>query len=148
MSAAIDVAESPASLVLEHKALPGREAVKAFAQRLALETDPSDVYADLTAGVDGFIVVDPRSPESYAQGHIPGAYNLPHRQIDRAAFDGLPAGKVLVLYGAGPGCNAAHKGALRLGPFGVYVKEMVGGFWWWQSSGYPVATGPERGKIS
>lgn len=142
------MAETPASLVLEHKALPGREAVKAFAHRLALETDPSDVYADLTAGVDGFIVIDPRSPESYAQGHVPGAFNLPHRQIDRAAFDALPAGKVLVLYGAGPGCNAAHKAAVRLGMFGVFVKEMIGGFWWWQSSGYPVATGAEQGKLS
>jgi rhodanese-related sulfurtransferase len=144
-----DETPAPASLVLEHKPLVGRDTAKLFTHRLALETDCSDLYADLTSGAaEGFIVVDPRSPESYAQGHIPGAYNLPHRKIDRTALEGFPAGRVLILYGAGPGCNAAHKAAVRLGTFGLYVKEMIGGFWWWQSSGYPVATGPERGKIS
>ena len=141
------MADGP-SLVLEHKPAPWRESLRHFSDRLSIETDPSDVYADLQAGIEGFLLVDPRSPEAYTQGHIPGAYNLPHRAIDRASVAALPSGRLVVLYGAGPGCNAAHKAAVRLAPMGLFLKEMLGGFWWWQSSGYPVQTGAEPGRIS
>lgn len=137
------------SLVLE-TAPDGAEAARSyFLGKLAHETDASDVHEDLRAGVEGFVVVDPRSPEAYARGHVPGAVSLPHRTIDRNTAAGrLPAGKTLVLCAAGPGCNAAHKAAVRLAALGWPLKEMIGGLESWQKSGYPVQTGAERGRLS
>ncbi|HMZ25737.1 MAG TPA: rhodanese-like domain-containing protein, partial [Elusimicrobiota bacterium] len=99
-------------------------------------------------GVDAFVVVDPRSAEAYAKGHVPGALNLPYREIDRDAVSArLPQGKVYVLCCAGIGCNASAKAAIRLAAFGCAIKELVGGLEWWQKSGYPVQTGAEPGRL-
>jgi len=69
-----------------------------FAAKLACETDPADVWADLEAGMPGFVVVDTRSADAYAQGHVPGALSLPHAEIDERSIAALPAGGVAVTY--------------------------------------------------
>ena len=51
-----------------------------FEWLLAYETDCWDVHTALTAGHGGFIVLDVRSPEAFAAGHVPGAVNLPYMQ--------------------------------------------------------------------
>jgi rhodanese-related sulfurtransferase len=38
---------------------------------VSLATDPSDVHADLEGGDERFIVLDARTPEAYARGHVP-----------------------------------------------------------------------------
>ena len=48
-----------------------------FAARLAFQTDVSDVHAALD-GAAPFVLVDARSRLAFAQGHIPGARNVPH----------------------------------------------------------------------
>src|SRR5437867_5297881 len=56
-----------------------------FSTKLAFETDPSDVYTDLQNDIKDITVVDARTPEAFAKGHVPGSINLPHRkQIGRA----------------------------------------------------------------
>jgi len=112
-----------------------------FAAKLACETDPADVWADLEAGMPGFVVVDTRSADAYAQGHVPGALSLPHGEIDERSIAALPAGSVAVTYCWGPGCNAGSKGAAKLAALGVPVKEMIGGFEYWQREGHPVELG-------
>ncbi len=112
-----------------------------FAAKLACETDPADVWADLVAGRPGFVVVDTRGGDAYAHGHVPGALCLPHAEIDERSVSTLPAGTVAVTYCWGPGCNAGTKGALKLAALGVPVKEMIGGFEYWQREGHPVETG-------
>src|SRR5690242_1857741 len=69
-----------------------------FQSKLAFETDPSDVYADLSNNSAVILVVDARTQEAYAQGHIPGAINLPWRKIDSSSTVTLPKDKVLVTY--------------------------------------------------
>ena len=54
------------------------------------------------------------------------------------AVAGLPAGALLVTYCWGPGCNAATKAAARLARLGFRVKEMLGGFEYWEREGHPV----------
>ena len=112
-----------------------------FAAKLACETDPADIWADLEAGQAGFVVVDTRSTEAYAQGHIPGALSLPHAEIDERTVAALPPGTVAVTYCWGPGCNAGTKGAAKLAALGVPVKEMIGGFEYWQREGHTVEIG-------
>jgi 3-mercaptopyruvate sulfurtransferase SseA len=52
-----------------------------FESLLAFETDCWDVHRALTTGTADFVLLDVRSPELYAAGHVPGAVNLPHRRI-------------------------------------------------------------------
>ncbi len=113
-------------------------AARHFQWRLGFETDPADVHADLSAGVADFVLVDARTREEFAAGHIPGAVNLPYREIDEATLGMLPPDQLVVTYCWGPHCNAATKAAAALAALGYRVKEMLGGLEYWRSDGYPV----------
>ena len=109
-----------------------------FVSKLAFETDPSDVYHDITNKVTGFIVLDARTPETFAKGHVPGAINLPHRTIDVSTTASLPRDMVIVTYCDGVFCNASTKAAAKLTALGFKVKEMLDGMNGWRKEGYPV----------
>ncbi|MFQ1004283.1 rhodanese-like domain-containing protein [Modestobacter sp. SSW1-42] len=112
-----------------------------FARRLAVETDVSDVHAALESGAPGFVLLDSRSAESWAQGHVPGAVHLPGREIAARAAGELDPAVPVVTYCWGPGCNGATRAALALAHLGYRVREMIGGFEYWAREGLPVATG-------
>ena len=120
------------SLVTLTAATSPQEAHAHFTRMLAFETDAADVARDLRLGAGGFSVVDVRSSEHYAAGHIPGAISAPGGRSDT-----LPDG-LLVVYCWGPGCNGAHRAAARLTAEGRQVKEMLGGFEYWVREGHPV----------
>lgn len=111
-----------------------------FAERLATQTDVSDVHADLAKG--GFVLLDVRDDAAWAQGHIPGAVHLPRRRI--AELD--DPGKPVVVYCWGPGCNGATRAAHALAVRGLRVKEMLGGVEYWIREGFPVRTA--AGEVS
>lgn len=111
-----------------------------FDAKLALETDPSDLKKALDAGED-VVVVDARSPESYAREHIPGAVNIPHRTMSKATTARLPKKATIVAYCDGIGCNASTKGARNLTALGFQAKELVGGIEWWKKDGFKTAKG-------
>ncbi|WP_208322884.1 rhodanese-like domain-containing protein [Mumia sp. ZJ1417] len=121
-----------------------------FEARLAFEADCADVYADMLAGIQGFTLLDTRSPEHYAAGHIPGALSLPHRRLSRETLEllGVPEDDLLVTYCAGPHCNASTRGAIRAAALGRAVKEMPGGMLGWTAEGFPVAVGEEPGDLA
>ena len=125
------------SAVLEFPAAPPEEARRHFLARLSVETDPSDVRADLQRGAPGFELVDARSAEAYAARHIPGALSLPHRSIGAETTAHLRKEDVVVLYCWSPACNAATKGAAKLAALGFRVKEMLGGLEYWVREDYP-----------
>ncbi|GHF38783.1 rhodanese-like domain-containing protein [Streptomyces morookaense] len=109
-----------------------------FAARLAFQTDVSDVRSALVSGDPGFVLVDSRGAEAWAQGHVPGAVHLPTAEIpSRAAQLPDPAVPV-VTYCWGPGCNGATRAALALARLGYSVKEMIGGIEYWIREGFPV----------
>lgn len=126
------------SFVLEHPAVRPEDAHRHFAAKLAVETDPSDVHLDLERGVPQIVVVDARSSEAYADCHIPGAINLPHRSISATTAAELPRDVVVVTYCWSPACNAASKAALKLSALGFRVKEMIGGLEYWRREGFAV----------
>ena len=109
-----------------------------FARRLAFETDPSDVYHDLSSGVASFVVVDTRQAEAYRSCHVPGAIHLPSGRIRRETTRHLDPGTLIITYCWGPGCNGAAKAAARLSELGFTVRQMIGGIEYWQREGYPV----------
>ena len=114
------------------------ETVARLSARFRFETDCADVASDLAHGVTGFVVVDARSPEKYAAGHVPGARNLPTQTITAQSTAGLDREPVYITYCDGPHCNGSTKSALRLAELGFRVKEMVGGFHFWTLDGHPV----------
>jgi rhodanese-related sulfurtransferase len=132
------------SKVLAYPAAPCKTASAHLAVKLSLETDPSDVHEDMARDVSGFILIDTRAPEAYAEGHVPGAVNLWHKNISKKTVAQLPKDKLLVTYCTGVGCNASTKGALKLAALGFRVKEMIGGLDCWKSEGYKVEAGRRR----
>ena len=116
------------------------DAAAHFARRLAVETDVSDVAAALDSGAPRFVLLDSRSTEAWAQGHVPGALHLPGREIASRADDELDRSVPVVTYCWGPGCNGATRAALALALLGFKVREMIGGFEYWAREGLPVET--------
>jgi rhodanese-related sulfurtransferase len=122
------------------------------ARRLALETDCADVHAALLAArlagtAPDFVLLDVRGRAAHAAGHIPGAISLPHRDITPARLAEWPADAVFVTYCAGPHCNGADRGALRLAALGRRVKTMPGGITGWRDEGLPLAEGRDPGAL-
>lgn len=114
------------------------DAIAYFAARLSFETDPSDVHADVEAGVTGLVIVDSRGLAAWDQGHLPAAIHLPTGEIAQRAAALIPAGTAVVTYCWGPGCNGATRAALAFALLGYPVKEMIGGYEYWVREGYPV----------
>lgn len=107
-----------------------------FQKLLAFETDCWDVHASLVAGRADFVLLDVRSPEAFAAGHVPGAESLPHRRIAERALAAYPADTLFVVYCAGPHCNGADRAAVALARLGRHVKKMIGGITGWKDEGF------------
>lgn len=119
-------------------AAPSVIAAEHFAAGFTFETDCGDVHDALTRGPD-FVLLDVRSPALFAKGHVPGAINLPHGKIIRSKMEKWPEATVFVTYCAGPHCNGAARGALRLAQLGRPVKIMTGGITGWLDEGFELA---------
>lgn len=111
------------------------EQLKHYSDKLAYEIDAWDLKLALEQG-ERIIVIDARSQAAFASEHIPGAINLPHRQMDAASTVGLDRGALVVTYCDGIGCNASTKGALNMTRLGFRVKELMGGLDWWKRDGH------------
>jgi rhodanese-related sulfurtransferase len=134
---ALPTAERP---VTDVPAAEPIDALAHFERLLAYETDCWDVHAALAAGHPGFVVLDVRSPEAYAAGHVPGAVNLPHRRIHERNLASYPGEALLVVYCTGPHCNGADRAAVALARLGRRVKKMIGGIAGWKDEGFDLAT--------
>lgn len=125
-----------ASLVTAHPAASPEAALRHFAERLSVETDCSDVFESMKANERDFVLLDVRGPNAFARGHVPGAINLPHREITAETLAGYAGDTLFVVYCAGPHCNGANKAAVRLAQLGRPVKEMIGGITGWIDEGF------------
>jgi rhodanese-related sulfurtransferase len=114
-------------------------AVAHFQASLQFETDCADVSAALASGTPGFVLLDVRSPALFERGHVPGALNLPHGKIVASKLAAYPPDTLFVTYCAGPHCNGAARGALRLAQLGRPVKLMIGGVTGWLDEGFTLA---------
>ncbi|MBO6511569.1 MAG: rhodanese-like domain-containing protein [Roseibium sp.] len=128
-----------ASNVTNIPAAPSDEALAHFAAEFTFETDCRDVHDALSKEAD-FVLLDVRGPELFAKGHVPGAINLPHGKIIRSKLKDWPEDTLFVTYCAGPHCNGAARGAVRLAELGRPVKIMAGGVTGWLDEGFELAT--------
>ncbi|MFZ6693998.1 rhodanese-like domain-containing protein [Undibacterium sp. SXout20W] len=128
------------SYVTEVPAADSVTALAHFSALLEFETDCWDVHEALNNGKQDFVLLDVRSASLYAQGHISGAIHLPHGKIVPAKLTDYPDGTVFVTYCAGPYCNGAIRGAIRLAQLGRPVKTMPGGITGWLDEGFTLET--------
>ena len=121
-------------------AAPPQIALAHFESEFTFETDCWDVHDALASDSPGFVLLDVRSPALFAAGHVPGAINLPHGKIIGSRMRDWPEGTLFVTYCAGPHCNGAARGALRLARLGLPVKIMAGGVTGWVDEGFAIET--------
>lgn len=107
-----------------------------FEAEFTFETDCWDTRDALSSGAPGFVLLDVRGPALFAQGHIPGAVNLPHAKIIASKMSEYPKSTLFVTYCGGPHCNGAARGAARLARLGFAVKLMAGGMTGWLDEGF------------
>jgi rhodanese-related sulfurtransferase len=116
-------------------------AAEHFAAKFTFETDCWDVHESLKAEQPDFVLLDVRSPALFAKGHVPRALNLPHGKITQSRMSDWPDNTLFVVYCAGPHCNGADRGALRLARLGRPVKLMIGGITGWVDEGFTLEEG-------
>jgi rhodanese-related sulfurtransferase len=122
--------------VLIPAAAPPEQTAAHFEAQFAFETDCWDTHEALRRGSPGFVLLDVRSPELFAKGHVPGAVNLPHAKIIESRMREYPKSTLFVAYCAGPHCNGAARAAARLARLGYPVKLMAGGMTGWMDEGF------------
>ncbi len=89
------------------------------------------------SGNEDFVILDIRTPEEFAQGHLAGAVNMDFYSDDfELELDGLEKNKTYLVY-----CRTAHRSGLAMPLFRELgfkdVYNMVGGITAWVASGYP-----------
>ena len=109
--------------------------IKHYENKLAYEMDASDLFEALNNG-EKIIALDARKAFGYQAEHIPGAINIPHREMNEESTKHLDIDVLYVTYCDGIGCNASTKGALNMAKLGFKVKELIGGIEWWKFDGY------------
>jgi len=108
-----------------------------------MQVDISNVKAffDAKAGT----IIDAREPAEYAEGHIPGAINMPYDQTvtDPARLEKFDSGgKPIIVYCGGGTCELSMNLGFALVNAGQKkVLVYMGGWPEWSTSGFPVAKG-------
>jgi rhodanese-related sulfurtransferase len=117
------------------------------AQETYSDLTVEEVEARLESNPDIFLL-DVRTPEEYSDdGHIPGAYLIPHTEIE-ARQDELPTDKnteIIVYCRSGSRSRAASNILVNLGYTNVH--NMLDGINDWKSSGFDTEYGPSNGVV-
>ena len=107
-------------LVVRHRCV-----VSWLVERLVMARNRPDRLIDgdearrLVAG--GAMLIDVRSPKEYANGHLPGAINVPVDEFERHVDELLAEGREMILYcAAGVRCNKAAVMLRQAGSTGVH----------------------------
>ena len=86
---------------------------------------------------DNLLILDVRSVDAFALGHLPTAINIPLADL-AGKLATLPKDKTLVTYCSNLTCALAPKAALVLAEKGFKVMELSGGIATWTEYGFPV----------
>jgi len=85
-------------------------------------------------------VLDVRPPEEYEAGHIPGAVNIPLKELGEH-LKRLDKKQQVVAYCRGPYCVLAFDAVAKLRREGFDAVRLENGFPEWKKAGMPVETG-------
>ena len=100
-----------------------------FEQKMAFTTGPVELDRMVKSG-ENINIIDVRAAEDFAEGHIPGAKNLPKERWD--TLEGLSKDTLNVLYCYSQVCHLAATAAVQFADKGFPVMELEGGFQTWK----------------
>lgn len=96
-----------------------------------------DLHAQLPKLGPNDLILDVRSPEEFAEGHIAGAKNTPHDEVAKHASDLSQYDRVIIHCMRGGRATMAHQALSQAG-----LKNLVcigsSGMGDWLAAGYPV----------
>jgi ArsR family transcriptional regulator len=88
-------------------------------------------------------VLDLRPEDEFALGHLPGAINIPLKELEKRLAE-LDSGKEIVAYCRGPYCVLSYEAVAALRAHGLNARRLEDGLPEWRAAGLPVETGPHR----
>src|SRR5579863_126154 len=83
------------------------------------------------------VLLDVRPEDEYGLGHLPGALNIPLRQLEQR-LDELPRNHEIVAYCRGPYCVLSFEAVAALRAHGFTVRRFEDGFPEWKAAGLPI----------
>ena len=84
-------------------------------------------------------VLDVRPIEEYAAGHIPGAINVPLKELSKRLHE-FKRNRQIVAYYRGPYCVLAFDAVAKLRAQGFDARRLEEGFPEWRRADLPIAT--------
>ena len=86
-------------------------------------------------------VLDVRPEDEFANGHLPGALNVPLSQLERRLAE-LPPDQEVVAYCRGPWCVLSFEAVALLRQRGYRARRLEDGFPEWKTAGLPTSQSP------
>ncbi len=123
--------------VAEH-AVASMERIVATYFRARDELEPvaaKELLARLRGG--NVVILDVRPEDEYGLGHLPGALNVPLRQLERRLSE-LPRKREIIAYCRGPYCVLSFEAVAALRARGFRVRRFEAGFPEWKAAGLPI----------
>jgi rhodanese-related sulfurtransferase len=120
-------------------------AVKYFEQELNYTINAFGAKNVVDGKVKNVTIIDVRSAKSFAEGHIPGAINIPYDKFNsfegtEKEYPGLRKDGFNYVYCYELHCNLGPKACMKFASLGYPVKEIKGRYNAWVEHKYPVAT--------
>lgn len=114
------------------------KALEYFEKKVGFTTGPVELD-DWIKNKMEFVIIDVRAVEDFAEGHIPGALNLPEDQWK--TLKGLRKDRVNVLSCYSLVCHLAARAAVEFARQGFPVMELDGGFNEWKEHDLEIEKG-------
>jgi ArsR family transcriptional regulator len=83
------------------------------------------------------VILDVRPEDEYGLGHLPGARNIPLRQLAQRLTD-LPRKQQIIAYCRGPYCVLSFEAVAELRARGFKIRRFEQGFPQWKAAGLPI----------
>lgn len=120
-----------------------RRAAQYFEDELSFTTNPHELKYLIDTKKKNITIIDVRTAKDYAEGHIPGAINIPSNKYNNfegleREFPHLRKDGINYVYCYALLCNLSQKAAKKFATLQYPVKEIVGGFQAWKNLNYPI----------
>lgn len=123
--------------VAEH-AVASMERIISVYFRARDDLEPVAALELLTRLREGSVVLlDVRPEDEYGLGHLPGALNIPLRQLEQRLGE-LPRNHQIVAYCRGPYCVLSFEAVAALRTHGFNIRRLDQGFPEWKAAGLPI----------
>ena len=98
------------------------------------EVTPTGLKAMLASGSNGFLIIDLRPASQYKKGHIPGAINIPYRELFSPQYiNNLPKDKKIIIYCPDESISPYILALLRAAGYDAW--QLKGGYRAWLHGG-------------